>query len=174
VRAAGLDLQGPPSIGSGEDVVLDALLYYRRGPADGNNGSMLRAFVEVVRATMGPERLAAKLTSYERLHRYVPAVPGHRLTLQEPAVEEWRRRSPLFPRVLFVLDGTGPAGIENLISALHAGAGLLAPSRFRYNVLVLAAPLADLLRHGPSAPVWRPAHDPDQRIPWTDSEHRQT
>lgn len=152
-------------IGSGEAVIPDALLYYRHGPVDGNNGSMLRAFLEVDRATMGPERLAAKLSAYERLHRYVPAVPGRRPTLQEPAVEEWRRRYPLFPRVLFVLDGTGAAGIENRISALCAAARPLAP--FLRDVPVLAAPLADLLQHGPSAPVWRPVHDPDQRVPWT-------
>ncbi|MFF4518907.1 hypothetical protein [Streptomyces mirabilis] len=91
-------------------------------------------------------------------------------------LEEWRRRYPLFPRVLFVLDGTGPAGAENRISALHAGAGLLAPSRFLHDVPILAAPLANLLHHGPSAPVWRPVHDPDpdQRVPWTGSGHRQT
>jgi hypothetical protein len=52
-------------IGSGEALIPDALLYYRRGPADGESGSMLRALVEVDRATMGPERL----------HRYVPARP---------------------------------------------------------------------------------------------------
>ncbi|MFE1987647.1 replication-relaxation family protein [Streptomyces mirabilis] len=158
-------------IGSGEAVIPDALLYYRHGPADGDNGSMLRAFVEVDRATMGPERLTAKLTAYERLHRYVPAVPGRRPALQdtkEPAVEEWRRRYPLFPRVLFVLDGTGPVGVENRISALRAGAGLLAPSRFLHDVPILVASLADLLQHGPSAPVWRPAHDPDQRVGWKD------
>ncbi|MET7899055.1 replication-relaxation family protein [Streptomyces mirabilis] len=161
-------------IGSGEAVIPDALMYYRRGPADGDNGAMLRAFVEVDRATMGPERLAAKLTAYERLYRYVPVMPGRRPTLQEPVLEEWRRRYPLFPRVLFVLDGTGPAGVDNRISALRAGAGLLAPSRFPYDVPVLAAPLADLLHHGPSAPIWRPVHDPDQRVPWTGSGHRQT
>jgi protein involved in plasmid replication-relaxation len=161
-------------IGSGEAVIPDALLYYRRGPADGEGGSMLRAFVEVDRATMGPERLAAKLTAYERLHRYVPVVPGRRPTVQEPAVEEWRRRYPLFPRVLFVLDGTGPAGIENRIRALRAGAGLLAPSRFLHDVPVLVAPLADLLHHGPSAPVWRPVHDPGRRVPWTGPAYRQT
>ncbi|MFJ9822636.1 replication-relaxation family protein [Streptomyces sp. NPDC101151] len=161
-------------IGSGEAVIPDALLYYRRGPADGDNGSMLRAFVEVDRATMGPERLAAKLTSYERLYRYVPVLPGRRPTIQEPAVEEWRRRYPLFPRVLFVLDGTGPAGIENRIHALRAGTGLLAPSRFLHDVPVLAAPLADLLQHGPSSPVWRPVLDPDQRGPWTGRAYRQT
>lgn len=161
-------------IGSGEAVIPDALLYYRRGPADGAGGSMLRAFVEVDRATTGPERLAAKLTAYERLHRYVPVVPGRRPHLQELAVEEWRRRYPLFPRVLFVLDGTGPAGIENRINALHAGAALLAASSFLHDVPVLAAPLADLLQHGPSAPVWHPVHDLDQRLPWTGSGHRQT
>jgi hypothetical protein len=163
-------------IGSGEAVIPDALLYYRRGPADGDNGAMLRAFVEVDRATMGPERLAAKLPAYERLYRYVPAIPGRRPTLQDPVLEEWRRRYPLFPRVLFVLDGTGPAGVDNRISALRAGAGLLAPSRFLHDVPVLAASLADLLQHSPSAPVWRPVHDPDpdQRVPWTDSGHRQT
>lgn len=63
------------SIGSGEAVIPDALLYYQRGPADGDNGSML----------------AAKLSAYERLYRYVPAVPGRRPTLHEPALEEWRR-----------------------------------------------------------------------------------
>jgi hypothetical protein len=110
-------------IGSGEAVVPDALLYYRRGPADGEGGSMLRAFVEIDRATTGPERLAAKLPAYERLHRYAPAVPGRRPTLQELAVEEERRRYPLFPRILFVLDGTGPVGVGNRISALRAGPG---------------------------------------------------
>ncbi|MDQ0771599.1 hypothetical protein QF026_000065 [Streptomyces aurantiacus] len=161
-------------IGSGEAVIPDALLYYRRSPADGDNGSMLRAFVEVDRATMGPERLAAKLTAYERLHRYVPLVPGRRPTLQEPAVEEWRRRYPLFPRLLFVLDGTGPAGVENRISALRAGAGLLGPARFLHDVPVLAAPLADLLHHSISAPAWRPVQDPDQRVHWTESWPRPT
>ncbi|MFD4973064.1 replication-relaxation family protein [Streptomyces sp. NPDC058424] len=161
-------------IGSGEAVIPDALVYYRRGPVDGDNRSMLRAFVEVDRATMGPERLAAKLSASERLYRYVPAVPGRRPTLQDPALEEWRRRYPLFPRVLFVLAGTGPTGVENRISALRAGAELLTPSRFLHDVPVLAAPLADLLHHGPSSPVWHPVHDPNQRVPWTGPGHRQT
>ncbi|MGW0655703.1 replication-relaxation family protein [Streptomyces umbrinus] len=52
--------------GSGEAVIPDALPYYRHGSDD--DGSMLRAFVEVDRATMGPERLATKLTAYARLH----------------------------------------------------------------------------------------------------------
>lgn len=60
------------SLGGGEAVIPDALMYYRRGPADGEDGAMLRAFVEVDRATMGPERLSAKIGAYARLHRYTP------------------------------------------------------------------------------------------------------
>ncbi|MFD9285171.1 replication-relaxation family protein [Streptomyces mirabilis] len=43
-----------------------------------DSGAILRAFVEVDRATMGPERLAAKLPAYERFYRYVPSIPGRR------------------------------------------------------------------------------------------------
>jgi hypothetical protein len=89
---------------------------------------VLRAFVEVDRATMGPERLAAKVTAYARLHAYVLTVPGRRRPAfnQEPALEDRRKRYPLFPRLLFVLDGTGPAGIEIRITALRAAATDLA------------------------------------------------
>ncbi|MFF2127770.1 hypothetical protein ACFVW1_20645 [Streptomyces olivochromogenes] len=57
-------------LGNGEAVIPDALMYYRRGSQDGDNGAMLRAFVEVDRATLGPERLAAKLPAHARLHHY--------------------------------------------------------------------------------------------------------
>ncbi|WP_449351661.1 replication-relaxation family protein [Streptomyces shaanxiensis] len=157
------------SIGNGHAVIPDALLYYRRGPVGGEGGSMLRAFVEVDRATMGPERLAAKLTAYARLHAYVPMVPGRRPTIQQPGVEEWRRRYPLFPRLLFVLDGTGPAGIENRVTALHAATRELALYDFLREVPVLAAPLVDLLRDGPAARLWRPVQAPDDRVSWYQS-----
>lgn len=160
------------SLGSGEAVIPDALLYYRSsGTADdgGEGGSMLRAFVEVDRGTMGPERLAAKLSAYARLHRYVPAPqPG---TRQQPAVREesWRRRYPLFPRLLFILDGTGPAGIETRIHALHAATRQPELAVFLRGVPVLAAAMTDLLQHGPTAPVWHPVTDPDLRIDWMHS-----
>ncbi|WP_406446328.1 replication-relaxation family protein [Streptomyces sp. NBC_01613] len=158
-------------IGSGEAVIPDALMYYRRGPADGN-GSMLRAFVEVDRATMGPERLATKLTAYARLYHYVPAAPGRRRPTigQEPEQEEWRKRYPLFPRVLFVLDGTGPAGVNTRIRALHSVPGDWKLDLFLRDVLVVAASLADLRNNGPSSPVWRPIRDPDSRVVWSQSQ----
>ncbi|MGW3683356.1 replication-relaxation family protein [Streptomyces prasinus] len=159
-------------LGGGEAVIPDALLYYRHtsdGDGDGD-GSMLRAFVEVDRATMGPERLAAKLTAYARLHQYVPAPPpGTRphLAVQE---ETWRRRYPLFPRLLFVLDGTSPAGVDNRITALRAAAKQLPPAFLR-DVPILATPMTDLLQHGPAAPVWRPVTDPTRRVSWTHTRH---
>ncbi|MFF9803223.1 replication-relaxation family protein [Streptomyces rochei] len=156
-------------LGNGEAVIPDALLYYRRG--SGDDWSMLRAFVEVDRATMGPERLAAKISAYARLHAYVPVPVGRPRPAfgQEPEQETWRRRYPLFPRLLFVLDGTGPAGIETRINALRAAARDPAVAGFLRDVPVLAAPLVDLLRNGPSAPVWRPAQDPDRQVTWMQS-----
>ncbi|WP_395576590.1 replication-relaxation family protein [Streptomyces sp. BK79] len=164
------------ALGSGEAIIPDALLYYRsRGTGagtgtGGDGGSMLRAFVEVDRATMGPERLAAKLGAYARLHSYVPAPPpGTRphLTVQE---ESWRRRYPLFPRLLFILDGTGPAGIDNRVEALHAAAKKL-PALFLRDVPILATAITELLQHGPAAPIWRPVTHPGHTVAWTHTRH---
>ncbi|MEU6065067.1 replication-relaxation family protein [Streptomyces sp. NPDC047082] len=133
--ASRAQLRGPgfPEVyysGSGEAVIPDALLCYRDS-SDG--GAMLRAFVEVDRATMGPERLAAKLTAYARLHDYIPKPPPGRqrqTVSQQPLEEDWRRRYPLFPRLLFVLDGTGPAGVQTRIRALRTAASGLALTGF--------------------------------------------
>ncbi|MEU3982907.1 hypothetical protein AB0F77_22955 [Streptomyces sp. NPDC026672] len=98
----------------------------------------------------------------------------HTSHTSHPAAEEWRRRYPLFPRLLFVLDRTGPTGVKNRITALHAAAQDLTASPYLYDVPLLAAPLADLLQHSPSAPVWRPVHNPDQRADWTMDRRRPT
>ncbi|MFE7712308.1 replication-relaxation family protein [Streptomyces sp. NPDC057486] len=70
-------------LGGGEAVIPDALLYYRSSStaddgAGGDGGSMLRAFVEVDRATMGPERLAAKrpVTAASELSWLTPGPPS--------------------------------------------------------------------------------------------------
>lgn len=180
-------------LGGGEAVIPDALLYYQRRSADGVNrttgtngtdggnedsndvrgGVMLRAFVEVDRATMGPERLAAKLVSYARLHSYapIPAVRQRQHPFPEPAQETWRQRYPLFPRLLFVLDGTGPEGVETRISALRAATRGHELAAFLRKVPLFATPMTDLLHHGPTAPVWRPITDPDQRVDWMHTPH---
>ncbi|MGW3036453.1 hypothetical protein ACWDCB_35230 [Streptomyces sp. NPDC001178] len=68
-------------------------------------------------------------------------------------------------------NGTGPAGVDNRIRALRAAARDLVQPGFVHQVPILAAPLTDLLRNGPSAPVWCPVQDPDQRVSWTHSRH---
>lgn len=154
-------------LGSGEAVIPDALLYYRShntgaggadSSGDGDGGAMLRAFVEVDRATMGPERLAAKLSAYARLHQHVPT-PGNRRSLTVPE-ESWRQRYPLFPRLLFVLDGTGPAGIHTRLTALEAAARQSPLAVFLRDVPVLSAPMTALLRHGPGRTRLAPRHRP--------------
>lgn len=62
---------------------------------------------------------------------------------------------PALPRVLFVLDGTGTAGVENRISALRAVSRPLAP--FLRDGPVLARTPAHLHHHGPAASVWHPS-----------------
>ena len=159
-------------LGGGKAVIPDALFYYRRG-REGGAGAMLRAFVEDDRATMGPERLAAKLPAYARLHHYAPTPPGQRRPAlgQQPVQEAWRRHYPLFPRLLFVLDATGPAGVTTRIDALHAIAEDLVSMPFLHSVPVLVAALADLRAHSPCQPVWHPVQHPDRTVNWTWSPH---
>ncbi|MDL5198866.1 hypothetical protein [Streptomyces sp. ALI-76-A] len=64
------------------------------------------------------------------------------------------------PQLLFVLDGTGPAGIETRIGALHAAARALTQVGFRHVAPVLAAPMVDLLRNGPRACAGTSTHVP--------------
>lgn len=154
-------------LGRSKAVIPHALMYYRNASADGAD-SLLRAFVDVDRATLGPQRLAAKLTAYARLHPCMPAAleSPRPATGHEPPPHERRQRHAPFRRLLFVLDNTGPTGIETRIDALHAASRGPALAGFLHTVPVLAASLADLLPHGPSAPIWRPIQNPDRKVDW--------
>ncbi|MFI1702245.1 hypothetical protein [Streptomyces bobili] len=56
--------------------------------------------------------------AYARQHSYTPQPVGRRpSTVQALAREEWRRHYPLFPRVLFILGGTGSNGVATRIDA---------------------------------------------------------
>ncbi|WSU86917.1 hypothetical protein OG215_39725 (plasmid) [Streptomyces globisporus] len=82
---------------------------------------------------------------------------------------------------MFVLDSVGLAGIEIRIDAPRAAARNPALTAFlrtvwnfslrdrSHTVPALVAPLVDILRNGPSEPVWRPVHEPDKRVTWTTS-----
>ncbi|MGX4695159.1 hypothetical protein [Streptomyces sp. JNUCC 63] len=97
--------------------------------------------------------------------------PRQRPAGEQPLQEEWRRHYPLFPRLRFVLDGTGPTGITTRITALHAAAANPAPAGLLRHVSVLAAPLVDLLQGGPAEPVGHPVRDPDRTVSWMHTHH---
>nr|WP_257039622.1 Ku protein [Streptomyces sp. OV198] len=171
VPAPGLDPEIYHPIGSGEAVIPDA----QRGSQDGQrcDTAGVRGSRPGHHGPRTPRRQAARVRALLPLRALDPGAPPA-VHGQKPELEDWRLHYPLFPRLLFVPDGTGPAGVENRVTALCAAARQLAPSRFLQDVPIIAASLADLLHRGPSAPVWRPVREPDQRVRWTVSGHRQT
>jgi hypothetical protein len=117
---------------------------------------MLRAFVEIDRATMGPERLAAKLGRYTRLHRYTPAPVGRRRPAMEPPVEEWRRHYPLYPRLL----PPAPPGSKPASAPRTQQPRDIALTGFLRTVPVLSAPMTELRSRPPVCAMPRPQARP--------------
>ncbi|WP_405654136.1 replication-relaxation family protein [Streptomyces sp. NBC_00019] len=150
------------AIGDGERIVADAVMHYTL--ITGQQRRKLRAFVEVDRATMSSERLAAKLIEYARLWTYEPQPIGRRQRAGGPG---WLRWYPAFPRILFVLTGAGRQAMNNRISDLTSMAAhhpLVAD--LAREVPLGAAVLDDLEEHGPTGDVWVPLAGGDRR-PWT-------
>ncbi|MEU9671469.1 replication-relaxation family protein [Streptomyces bobili] len=152
------------SIGEGERVVADALMYYTA--VDGEERRKLRAFIEVDRTTMSSERLAVKLIEYARLFRYEAQPVGRRRPTS--AGPTWLRWYPVFPRVLFVLTGAPRSRLENRMSDLQSMVAQhpLVASLAR-EVPLGAAVLENLEEQGPSQAVWIPLAGGKPR-PWTD------
>ncbi|MFF7602329.1 replication-relaxation family protein [Streptomyces mirabilis] len=152
------------SIGEGERVVADAVMYYTVTESD--NRRKLRAFVEVDRTTMSSERLAVKLIEYARLFQYEAQPVGRRR--QAAAGPAWLRWYPVFPRVLFVLTGASRSRLENRMSDLQAMVAQhpLVAALAR-EVRLGAAVLEDIEQYGPAQAVWVPLAGGKPR-PWTD------
>ncbi|MFI5689474.1 replication-relaxation family protein [Streptomyces sp. NPDC051636] len=151
------------SIGDGERVVADAVMHYTL--INGEQRRKLRAFVEVDRATMSSERLAAKLIEYARLWAYEPQPVGRRRQARGPG---WLRWYPVFPRVLFVLTGASRQTMDNRISDLKAMVAhhpLVAD--LAREVPLGAVVLEDLEEYGPASDVWVPL-DGCKPGPWTE------
>lgn len=149
-------------------LVADALLHYATG---GESRMLLRAFVEVDRATMSSERVASKLITYARFHASAPSVPGRRAATAgagQPALPVWQQYYPRFPRVLFVLTGAGPQALGNRITDLQAMTRQNPlVEAFAAQVPLGAAVLEDLEEHGPRAAVWTPLCRRTERCSWT-------
>ncbi|MGW2542535.1 replication-relaxation family protein [Kitasatospora sp. NPDC001574] len=140
----------------------DGLLYYGVRDPDGTV-VQLRAFVEVDRGTMGTERLGSKLHTYARYWstRTLPAGmrAGTIEAEQGGRVPLWERRYVRFPRLLFVLTGTGPVGFDNRVGGLRMHAQERPVARMLKAVPAAAASLEDLQQYGPAGAVWYPLAD---------------
>ncbi|WP_277347358.1 replication-relaxation family protein [Streptomyces sp. CB01881] len=147
----------------------DRLLYY--GVTEpGSSIVRLRAFVEVDRGTMGAERLASKLNAYARYWSTAPLPAGVRpgtTEAQGRGVPIWERRYARFPRLLFVLTGTGEMGFFNWVDQLQLHARDRHVAKMLRSVPAGAASLADLETDGYDGQVWWPLSDPNaEAMPW--------
>jgi hypothetical protein len=80
------------AIGDQDRLIADAVMHYTL--TESEQRRKLWAFVEIDRATMSSERLAAKLIEYARLWTYEPQPAGRRRQTGQPG---WLRWSPAWP-----------------------------------------------------------------------------
>ncbi|MER5184770.1 replication-relaxation family protein [Streptomyces sp. NPDC002896] len=154
-------------LSDGEKIIADAVMHYTLTGHE--QRTKLRAFVEVDRATMGSERLAAKLIEYARLWSYEPQPVGRQRSRQQASTGAvWLRWYPVFPRILFVLTGASRYTLDNRISDLQAMVAQhpLVAALAR-EVPLGAAVLEDLEEHSPTKNVWVPLGGGEPR-PWTE------
>lgn len=147
-------------------LIADALMRYTRTSPQ---RSLLRAFVEVDRATESSERLACKLISYARYHNGQAATAGRYAAAAHPGIAHWQRCYSTFPRILFVLTGAGERALAQRVADLQAMARqhpLVA--HLTAQVPVGAAVLERLEEQGTSAPVWSPVGTRIRQCNWMD------
>ncbi|MGW7208446.1 replication-relaxation family protein [Streptomyces sp. NPDC054837] len=152
-------------IGDGERLIADALMHYTLTSSE--QRANLRAFIEVDRATMSSERLAAKLIDYARLWSYTPQPPGRPRQRQAGSGVTWLRWYPVFPRVLIVLTGGSRTVLAHRIADLQA----MTAQHPHVAALARAAPLGagvleDLETHTPTGDIWTPLAGGERRA-WT-------
>jgi hypothetical protein len=135
-------------------LIADAVLSYLR--AAPGKVFLEQRFLELDRATLPVDRLAAELGRYGRLHRA-------RDSEGQPL---WRASYPAFPAVLCVLEGAAPHLLERRRDT--AAALLRADPEFsRARGLAIRFCLAaELAQHGPFAPIFADAHDPRRPVDW--------
>ena len=136
-------------------LVADAVFTYLR--QDGEEIAIEQRFLEVDRATLSVDRLAAELARYAELYRAKDA------KATEPP---WRARYPVFPPVLCVLAGA-PGRVlsrrRSTASLLLAADPLLSRTP---EVSISICLLEDLRRKGPYAAIFRDVRDPGRPVDW--------
>lgn len=135
-------------------LVADAVFTYLL--LDGEGVAIEQRFLELDRATLSVDRLAAELARYAELHRLTGAD-------DEPL---WRERYPVFPPVHCVLTGGRRSVLERRRATTLAMLGTDPRFTREREVAVSICLLDDLEREGPFAPIFRDASDPARPVDW--------
>lgn len=137
-------------------VIADALLWYTvREPGQED---VVYRFVELDRATMPVQQLAAKLRAYAHLHELGGPVRGK---LRDLPPESWRHHYPVWPGVMVVLCGASQASLRyrmQTLCRLYQADPLLARAE---GLKATVTTLVELQQRGPFAPIFvRPEGGP--------------
>jgi hypothetical protein len=135
-------------------LVADAVFTYLR--LDGEGVAVEQRFLEIDRATLTVDRLAAELARYPELFRLAGG-DGEPL---------WRSRYPVFPPVHCVLTGGSRAVLERRRATAIALLGSDPRLARAPEVSISICLLEDLQAHGPFAPIFRDAREPSQPVDW--------
>lgn len=152
------EIYHPLSRGRGRrrrSLVADGVFTYLR--QDGSEIAIEQRFLELDRATLSVDRLAAELARYAELYRAKEAKG------REPL---WRARYLVFPPVHCVLAGAPRKALlrrRSTASMLLAGDPLLSRAP---EVAISICLLEDLRREGPNAPIFRNVRDPGEPVDW--------
>ncbi|HMI81772.1 MAG TPA: replication-relaxation family protein [Solirubrobacterales bacterium] len=132
----------------------DAVFTYLR-PAEGRVAIEQR-FLEVDRATLTIDRLAAELARYAELFRLAG----------EDGEPLWRSRYPVFPPVHCILTGGSRAVLERrrstTIALLRSDPRLTRTPEVSISICLLE----DLQAEGPLAPIFRNVREPGKPVDW--------
>ncbi|MET0557612.1 MAG: replication-relaxation family protein [Solirubrobacterales bacterium] len=113
-------------------------------------------FLELDRATLSVDRLAAELVRYAQLLR----AEGKR---GEPL---WRARYPAFPSVLCVLTGASPAALrrrrDTVVALLQSNLHFAEAPELSVRICLAE----DLAERGPFEPIFTDARDPGEPVDW--------
>jgi protein involved in plasmid replication-relaxation len=154
------EVSHPLAVGRGRRsprAVADAVLTYVLTGREAEDISVAQRFLELDRATLSVNSLAAELARYADLH-------GAEGRHGEPI---WRERYPIFPAVLCILAGSSRPALER--RRLTAMALLRNDPRLSSappDVAVSIGLLEDLQERGPFAGIFDELHHPGERVDW--------
>jgi hypothetical protein len=143
-----------------EQLVADALLSYQQNHPDGTTSFHYR-FIELDRATMQTDLLAAKLVRYARLYHHTSGKDR-----RSAALSGWAADYPVFPTVLLVLAGKPRPTLERRRRTVLALCARSRELKTTPQVQITACLLEDLTAHGPFAAIFRSLADPRTPADW--------